>query len=338
MNWNYSESFAGIGAWGKAIKRVSERHDDTCELKWFAEIDKYAINSFCAIHDEPESKNIVDITKDIDVEEVDVFFYSPPCQTFSIAGKREGTNVDKGNLFYNALDKLKKSNPKYAIMENIKGLPSGDTKEDFNNMIFALDDAGYFSYWKILNSKDYGIPQNRERVFIVSIRKDVYNKGKRFEFPKKNKLEKNVKDYADYKMEVPKKILNSMSNKTGDFSERFKTLKGNSHYMTLIAKSGYAAITNSYYTEDLKRYDIEDIIKKDLVVYAVSPEMSFLLQGFTKKDYKKASSKFVKDFNRKSDNQMYRRSGNSITVNVIEEILENLLYDRKQIGNQLSMV
>jgi len=337
MNWNYSESFAGIGAWGKAIKRVSERHEDTCELKWFAEIDKYAINSFCAIHDESESKNIVDITKDIDVEEVDVFFYSPPCQTFSVAGKREGTDVDKGNLFYNALDKLKKSNPKYAIMENVKGLPSGDTKKDFNNMIFALNDVGYFSYWKVLNSKDYGIPQNRERVFIVSIRKDIYDQGKRFEFPKKIDRKLKVKDFVDYKYKVPKNILESFNNKEGGFGERFNTLDGNSNFYTVTTKGCWGVITQNFYTKDLKKYSIENIINENIEVYGNSPLMNFKIQGFDERDFNIASTKHVDNFGTKPDAQLYIRVGNSITVNVIEEILENLLYDRKQIGNQLSM-
>ena len=385
MNWNYSESFAGIGAWGKAIKRVSERHEDTCELKWFAEIDKYAINSFCAIHDEPESKNIVDITKDINVEEVDVFFYSPPCQTFSIAGKREGTDVDKGNLFYNALDKLKKSNPKYAIMENVKGLPSGDTKEDFNNMIFALDDAGYFSYWKVLNSKDYGIPQNRERVFIVSIRKDIYDQGKRFEFPKEIKLEKTLFDMleeeVDEKYYIKQEILDKLEyeldnekESIGDYrydegfrirsndilpclmsSTTLNSISGSPLHINSATKKGYEVanvgdgITLDFPKSKTRRGRVGNKVSQTLTtscnvgvyngntIRQITPLESFKLQGFTEKDYNKAVKSYKNTFNNKYHNQMYKQAGNSITVNVIEEILENLLYDRKQIGNQLSM-
>ena len=145
MNITFSESFAGIGAWGKAIERVTARHNDTCELKYYFEFDKYASNAFSAIHGVSESLNKWDITQDVVVPKVDVFFYSPPCQTFSIAGKREGTTVDKGNLFYAAMQKLEQSKPKYAIMENVKGLPSGDTKADFNAMLWYLESLGYYT-------------------------------------------------------------------------------------------------------------------------------------------------------------------------------------------------
>lgn len=77
---------------------------------------------------------------------MDIFFYSPPCQTFSIAGKRELTSVPKGNLFYDAVKFIKQTKPKYAIMENVRGLPSGDSKKDFNNMLWYLEEIGYVNY------------------------------------------------------------------------------------------------------------------------------------------------------------------------------------------------
>lgn len=340
MNWKYSESFAGIGAWGKAIQIVTERHNDTSELQWYAEIDKYASNAFSAIHGVSEELNIWDITKDIDVKPMDIFFYSPPCQTFSIAGKREGATVAKGNLFYEAAKFIEQTQPKYAIMENVKGLPSGDTKKDFNAMLYHLNDIGYVNYWKVLNTKDYGIPQNRERVFIVSIRKDLYDQGKRFEFPKPFKLEKKVKDYVNYEYEVPRKILESFNNKTGDFGERFNTLNGCDNFYTLTTKGCWGVITQNFYTRCLKKYSIEEIIKKDIKVYGTSPLTNFRLQGFDSIDYYNAVESYNKTYKKsgnKSDAQMRIRSGNSITVDVIEEILENLLYDRKQDFQQLSL-
>ena len=340
MNITYSESFAGIGAWGKAIRRVTERHNDTSELQWYAEIDKYASNAFSAIHGVSENLNIWDITKDIEVKPMDIFFYSPPCQTFSIAGKRELTSVPKGNLFYDAVKFIKQTKPKYAIMENVRGLPSGDSKADFNNMLWYLEEIGYVNYWQILNTKDYGIPQNRERVFIVSIRKDLYDKGKRFEFPNKIKLEKKVKDYVNYEYEVPVRILESFNNKQGDFGERFNTLDGNGTFYTLTTKGCWGVITQNFYTRDLKKYTIKEIIEKNIKVFGTSPLTNFHLQGFGTMDYFNAVDSYNKTFSKRgnqSDAQMRIRTGNSITVNVIEEILENLLYDRKQIGQQLNL-
>lgn len=197
MNWTYAELFGGIGAPGKGFKRACDRHGDTCELKYYFEFDKYASNAYCAIHDEDESKNYWDITQQPELlTYVDIIFYSPPCQTFSIAGKKEGTTVDKGNLFYQALEVIKKSKPKYAIMENVANLKN-QFKDDYNAMVWALDDAGYVSDGGLLNSKDYGIPQNRNRIFVVSIRKDLYEQGQRFEFPKKIKLTKCLADIVE---------------------------------------------------------------------------------------------------------------------------------------------
>ena len=197
MHITYAEYFLGIGAPGKAIHRVTSRHNDTCEFVYGFEIDKYAINAFCAIHGVDESKIYHDITNQPnELPYVDIVFYSPPCQSFSLAGKREGTTVDKGNLFYSALQGIIKSNPKYAIMENVANLKN-QFVDDFNAMTKALDEAGYVSFAQVLNSKDYGIPQNRERIFIVSVRKDIYNQGERFEFPLPLRLEKRLKDILE---------------------------------------------------------------------------------------------------------------------------------------------
>ena len=108
--------------------------------------------------------------------------YSPPCQAFSVAGKKEGLNDIRGTLFWNALDIIKISKPKYTIMENVDNLVRKFTDE-FNEMLKNLEDAGYNNYWKIINAEDF-IPQNRERVFIVSIRKDIDNNT--YEFPVSN--------------------------------------------------------------------------------------------------------------------------------------------------------
>jgi len=381
-NWTYSESFAGIGAWGKAIQRVTKRHNDTCELKWYAEIDKYASNAFSAIHDELEEKNIWDITQDIEVEPMDIFFYSPPCQTFSIAGKREGTTVAKGNLFYEAAKFIKQAQPKYAIMENVKGLPTGDTKKDFVAMLMYLKDIGYYNYWKVLNTKDYGIAHNRERVFIVSIRKDLYDIGKRFEWPKPFKLELCLHDMLqenwDEKYLLSQKMIDALQYTESEFQGRFNpkeigdhancidTREGGRRTNNFIkVKSGHKKGYQKAYPGDCINLDqpesktnrnrVPGKISSTLttscnigyyngdMIRRLTPLECFRLQGFDDKDYFKAVKSYDetfginKDRTTKSDAQMYMRAGNSITVNVIEEILENLLYDRKQDFQQLSL-
>ena len=145
MKWTYAEYFLGIGSPGKAMHRVTERHSDTCKFVYGFEIDKYARNAFCAVHGVDESKIYHDITDQPDeLPYVDIIFYSPPCQTFSLAGKKEGTSVDKGNLFYHALEGIKKSKPKYCIMENVANL-ANQFRSDLDNMMLALEAEGYES-------------------------------------------------------------------------------------------------------------------------------------------------------------------------------------------------
>lgn len=103
------------------------------------------------------------------------------CQSFSMAGKQLGFDDERGILFFDALRIIKEKKPKYALMKNVKGLTGKKFHNEFQTMLKKLEETGYNNYWQILNAKDYGIPQNRERVFVVSIRKDVDDYT--FEFP-----------------------------------------------------------------------------------------------------------------------------------------------------------
>jgi len=172
--------FSGIGSWEKALSRVGIDY----RLVNYCEIDKYASCAYSAIHDIPENKNLGDITK-VDerrIPDFDLVTYSPPCQSFSVAGKRLGFEDKRGILFFDALRIIQEKKPKYAIMENVKGLVQKNFKKEFETILYELERAGYKNYWKVLNALDYGIPQNRERVFVVSIRKGI---KKNFKFPQK---------------------------------------------------------------------------------------------------------------------------------------------------------
>ena len=214
--------FTGIGAWEKALNRLGVNY----ELQWFSEIDKYAIKSYCAVHNETPEKNMGDITQadEKTLAEVDMIVYSPPCQSFSIAGKGGGTNDSRGVLFYDALRIIKDKQPKCAVMENVKNLAGKKFRNEYLQMLSDLDQAGYNSYSKVLNSKDYGVPQNRERVFIVSIRKDIDPYKNNFEgypFPQpfdnglrlKDFLEKTVDEKYYISEEKTKKLTDELKNK-----------------------------------------------------------------------------------------------------------------------------
>ena len=191
--------FSGIGAFEKALDNLQIPY----ELAGFSEIDKHAVKSYCAIHGVPESMNLGDITK-IDEKalpkDIDLITYGFPCQDISLAGKQKGMFNDDGTqtrsgLFFEALRVIETTQPRVAIAENVKNLTGKKFKEQFQIVLESLEAAGYNNYWKVLNAKDYGIPQNRERVFIVSIRKDI-DSGT-FKFPEGFPLELRLKDMLE---------------------------------------------------------------------------------------------------------------------------------------------
>jgi len=187
------ELFAGIGSQTQALKNIGVPH----KVVAISEIDKYAITSYTAIHGEPN--NLGDIKEIKELPDADLWTYSFPCQDISVAGKgagiKEGTR--SGLLFeVERLLKVAAENntlPKYLLLENVKNLVSKKFKADFDAWLKVLEDLGYTNYWQILNAKDYGIPQNRERVFCVSIR----GEHKPFAFPEKQELTLRLRDMID---------------------------------------------------------------------------------------------------------------------------------------------
>lgn len=190
--------FTGIGAFEKALERLNIDY----ELVGFSEIDKYAIKSYCTIHNVPENKNLGDVTKiEIDkIPDFDLMSWGFPCQDISIAGRMEGIKEGtRSGLYYEGYKILKEKMPKYSIIENVKNLTSQRFKEQFNSILNDISELGYNNYWKVLNAKDYGVPQNRERVFIVSIRKDIDKNN--FTFPSPITLNLKLKDILEDKVD-----------------------------------------------------------------------------------------------------------------------------------------
>lgn len=195
--------FSGIGAFEKALERMGVDY----ELVNFCEFDKYATKSYCAIHGVDESMNLGDITKVDETKlpkDIDLVTYGFPCQDISLAGKQKGLFNEDGSqtrsgLFFEALRIIEATKPKIAIAENVKNLTSKKFKEQFEIVLNSLEEAGYNNYWQVLNAKDFGIPQNRERVFIVSIRKDLDNGS--FKFPDTFTLTLRLKDLLDDEVE-----------------------------------------------------------------------------------------------------------------------------------------
>lgn len=174
------------------------------ELVNYCEIDRWASLSYSMVNQCDESLNLRDVrtvtAETVRDQHVDLITYGFPCQDISIAGKQQGFVNDSGGstrsgLFFEALRIIKELRPRYAIAENVKALTSTKFKNEFATVLSSLEEAGYNNYWRVLNAKDYGIPQNRERVFIVSIRRDV-DEGD-FQFPDKEPLMLRLRDMLE---------------------------------------------------------------------------------------------------------------------------------------------
>ena len=188
------ELFSGIGSQHKALTNIGIKSICTqCD------IDKYAIQAYNAIHGETENLgniSLIDESKFVR-DQWDLVTYSSPCQDFSFAGLQAGGEKGSGtrsSLLWEVEKIVKQVHPKYLLMENVKALVSKKFLSCFEKWIETLNSYGYKTYWKVLNAKNYGIPQNRERVFAVSIRNDI---DQSFEFPSEQKLEKRLKDVLE---------------------------------------------------------------------------------------------------------------------------------------------
>lgn len=189
--------FSGIGAFEKALKRVGI----DCELVNYCEIDKHASKSYSEIHNVSEDLNLWDVTT-IDTNklsrDIDLLTHGSPCQSYSVAGKQEGGDKGSGtqsSLMWETVRIIEDVKPKIIIWENVKNVLSQKHKHNFDAYIESLNNLNYNSYYKVLNAKDYGIPQNRERIFVISIRKDIDDGN--FKFPEGFPLALRLKDVLD---------------------------------------------------------------------------------------------------------------------------------------------
>lgn len=185
--------FAGYGGASFALKKAGIPF----ECVGYSEIDKYAIQCYEQNH---KGKNFGDCTKINPnyIPDFDLLTGGFPCQSFSIAGKGLGEQDARGTMFYEIIRIAEVKKPKYMLLENVKGLTLRPHEQTFKKILSELDRIGYDVKWKVLNSKYYGIPQNRERVFFVCFRKNIDNN---FEFPQKEELKIMLKDILEKNVE-----------------------------------------------------------------------------------------------------------------------------------------
>lgn len=323
------ELFAGIGACSKALTNLGIEH----EIVDAVEIDKFAIKSFNAIHGTNfEPQDIIKWNKDLD--DVDLIMHGSPCQDFSVAGKGAGGDEGSGtrsSLMYEPIRIVSKLQPKYVIWENVKAVLSKKHVHNFQNYLDQMAELGYKSHYQVLSAKDFGVPQNRERVFTISIRGNLTRK---FVFPMPTPLKKNlcdiletdIKEIGDNSISEPKVALEHYLKHQSkrDFVERkYKEYQTKYHHIPKIFNPyNQTEIIDIAPTQTAQ---CSSFTKSATMLFAdgygirkLTPRECWRLMGFSDGDFNQAEKV-------NSNTQLYKQAGNSIVVNVLQAILSNLL-------------
>jgi DNA (cytosine-5)-methyltransferase 1 len=363
------ELFSGIGAYAKAF----ERSNMDFEIVSAIELDDKTMDSYNLIHNSNFNPSDITTLNEKTLPDCDVICYSPPCQAFSNAGKQLGFDDKRGVLFFDALRIIKEKMPKYCIMENVKGLTQKKFQNEFKSMLDSLKETGYKNYWKVLNAKDHGIPQNRERVFIISVRNDV---DQEFKFPETIPYKFTLKDILEPDAELP--ILHNIyggfkedkPRVFEEYSPTIRTAAGGGHIPSVCIK-GCSLRTRNYIGQpqklEIRKDDVSNAIttvQKDSMLAIIddtyknreervyenySPAIRsqrkgfkvvdgreirnlstlecFRLMDFDDQDY------YILKQNGFKDTPLYKLAGNSIVVNVLEEIFK-ILFQAYVINNK----
>lgn len=354
------EAFAGIGAQRMALRNIGVDF----EVVGISEVDKYALNSYKAIHG--DCPNYGDISKinPKDLPEMDLFTYSFPCQDISIAGKQEGIIRERtrSGLLYECEKIIEYCRPKYLLMENVKNLIGKKNKSNFEEWLKYLESLGYTNYWQVLNAKHYGIPQNRERVFCISI----LGNNNSYNFPKPIDLKISVKDILEdeveekYYMNRPFKFVNKghqaeLEMPGHDYIKRVYSTDnvcptlttmagGNTQPKFLIpqaTKKGYIEMDLpgvcdlSFPTSKTRRGRVQESGKISPTLMASSQDIVYIndkykIRKITPKEAFRLMGLNDEDIEKiqsigTSNAQQYKQAGNSIVVPVLEGIFKELL-------------
>ena len=323
----FLELCAGIGGFRQALENLG------CECVGYSEIDKHAIKLYSAWYN--DECNFGDITK-IEAEKLpdfELLVGGFPCQAFSVAGKRGGFNDTRGTIFFDFARIMKAKKPKFAIFENVKGLLNHDGGKTYETMLRTLDELGYDAQWGILNTKFHGLPQNRERVYIVANLRERSSTKILFE---------RGNDSADKVERTENGIIGQFYNRKGKTHQDLGVISSEGHSPALLAtthknprivKIGDIDGLNTQYS---RVYDSEGVsttinaqggglgAKTGLYnagdkVRRLTPKECFRLQGF--KDE-------MVDLGYKlgiSDTQLYKMAGNAVSVPVVEWVAQRVL-------------
>ena len=311
------ELFGGIGACSKALERLGIDY----EIADYVEIDKYAVKSFNAIHNTNfEPQDICEWDKDI---KVDLIMHGSPCQDFSLAGKQAGGDKDSGtrsSLMYETIRIVEKLKPKYVIWENVKNLLSKKHRHNFEAYLETMEKLGYTNYYQVLNAKDYGIPQNRERVFTISILG-----SENYKFPKENIQECEVIN-----------LLQGISGKSWQFEQN--VYSENSILRSLKAGGGSGNIPKviehfEFPPKQELKLKLKDMLEDEVdEKYYLSDKMINYCMGVNQKESKfPRKERFLHSLNITNNKNI----ATTISTNAGNRPVDNFIIDNRNMKEQL---
>lgn len=326
----FIDLFAGIGGFRIAL----EREGNKCVFS--SEINKYCQQVY---NDNFGTIPFGDITK-IEAKEIpdfDILTAGFPCQPFSYAGRLEGfEDKTRGTLFFDVLRIIKEKQPKMFLLENVKGLKSHEKGTTMNTILTALEGAGYFVHWAILNSHDFGVPQKRERWYCVGFNKDIH-----FEFPKGTNSSTTLRDIIDINLEDKKLSITDFEKeriKHHFASSDIRVQHDNSKYAPNTKKGKYGVY--SYLKPDgTLRFHIGDVAKTQIqeayycsldsvapaIIATREPKLWDIARRLSVDECRKLQG-FPSNFKfTVSDLQAKKQLGNSIAVPVVEAIVKNMM-------------
>jgi len=315
MTIKYIDLFAGVGGFRVGINKA---HPDW-ECVYSNEYDKYA-NSVYKKHYERCDDRDIRTVKTEEIPDHDLLVGGFPCQAFSVAGKRRGFEDTRGTLFFEIARIAKQKQPRLLLLENVKGLLSHDSGNTFKTILRSLDELGYDCQWQVLNSKDFGVPQNRERVFIIghlrgTSRPEVFPIGN----PNENSFKQDKKLREQISNTLRTNYSNGKSNETYILEKKLKEITkrqqqgmrvyDTSGISTTLAgqAGGWGAKTGLYQLNNLK-------------IRRLTPVECERLQGFPDN-----WTKYGHDDKEMSDTQRYKQLGNAVSTPVVTAIVERLL-------------
>lgn len=287
----FIDFFAGIGGFRLGMEQAGHECVGHCE------IDKFADKSYRAMHDVKESEWYADDITRVEPDELpeaDCYCFGFPCQTFSIAGNRRGFEDTRGTLFFEVMRLAKERKPRILFAENVKGLLNHDGGRTFGIIISTMDELGYDVEWQVLNSAAFGVPQNRERVFIIG---HLRGTGGRKILP--------IRGCNKEASKLSGQTSNTITTRTGT---------ANTVGTYVVENQQYAQVK---LTLSANGWQQNNVLIKNMRIRKLTPKECFRLQGFPDEYFERAKAV-------NSDNQLYKQAGNSVTVNVIYEIARRL--------------